>query len=911
MTRRIITYLISLIFTLGVSAQQTSPVKKGIIGVLQNVVRFSSLYPQEKVYLHFDNTGYFMGETIWYKAYLTSFGINTKSELRNPRGSNGSNNSNDNNTNNSYFVTRNSDLSKVLYVELVSPGGDVLETQKLHIDDEGGAWGQFKLDSLLGTGFYEVRAYTRYMLNWGAGAMFSRAFPIFEKPARYGDYSHPTISTTLYKDRNPNTRDADSLYLTAAKDGIYTNDKASTINAHFYPEGGDLVGGLKSRVAFVVIDDNGAAYCGKGQITDASGNVVCPTETDSAGRGVFEITPMGEKLFLSMTNPKGKAQKFELPAAKSEGCSLHLDVINDEITATIASSLGNYRGDIGYAVTHNGSIVACDTMAVNPLIELSLLREAMPEGVNQITIFDDEGRILAERLFFICPKENKADSILFTTQAKGLGPCSVVEIEAHARPNSTFSFSALDYGSMTGGREGNAKTWMLLSSDVKGYIADIDYYFEADDEEHRRAADLLMMVQGWRRYDWELMSGRKWFENPQPIEDQLYLYGQLREYKKKNPVGNVEVETYIYNTQGQNLRGTTLTDSLGKYILNLPDISGDWSLQIFTKLNDKRKTYYVGIDRQFAHTPRFITPDETRLIPKGEATLFGNKDITKQKEIERTLEYAEKVRVIPQVTVKARKKFFTNDNISWYSQRTGRHWASIYYNAVNELDKILDQGEAEPTIFEFLAKKNPLFGNPDPSTLPHITGLDFVRVEANRLEQCEEWDGGMAYGGRKIRWIIDNGLGEATSDQSHFHYMDSTTVMRQYKEGNGSFQGIISFPLYMSDIKAIYIVPWSPKEEESAVRIYIYRQQVFTTESQKGLRRTRFQGYNVAETFSQEDLNVLPPLENLRRTLFWDPNVKTDASGKAKIEFYNNMSCQQILISAEGITPDGQVMVGE
>ncbi|MDO4824306.1 MAG: hypothetical protein Q4A08_09095, partial [Bacteroidales bacterium] len=171
------TFLISLLLCTSIFVLAQNDNK--IIKTLQTVTKFSSLYPQEKVYLHFDNTGYFKGETIWYKAYLTSFGINTKSELRNPRGSNGSNNSNDNNTNNSYFVTRNSDLSKVLYVELVSPGGDVLETQKLHIDDEGGAWGQFRLDSILGTGFYEVRAYTRYMLNWGVNAMFSRVFPVF------------------------------------------------------------------------------------------------------------------------------------------------------------------------------------------------------------------------------------------------------------------------------------------------------------------------------------------------------------------------------------------------------------------------------------------------------------------------------------------------------------------------------------------------------------------------------------------------------------------------------------------------------------------------------------------------------------------------------------------------------------
>ena len=68
-------------------------------------------------------------------------------------------------------------LSKVLYVELLNPSGDVIKTRKYPIDEKGEAHGDLKLDTLLGTGFYEVRAYTRYMTNWGVNAIFSREIP--------------------------------------------------------------------------------------------------------------------------------------------------------------------------------------------------------------------------------------------------------------------------------------------------------------------------------------------------------------------------------------------------------------------------------------------------------------------------------------------------------------------------------------------------------------------------------------------------------------------------------------------------------------------------------------------------------------------------------------------------------------
>ena len=57
------------------------------------------------------------------------------------------------------------------------------------------------------------------------------------------------------------------------------------------------------------------------------------------------------------------------------------------------------------------------------------------------------------------------------------------------------------------------------------------------------------------------------------------------------------------------------------------------------------------------------------------------------------------------------------------------------------------------------------------------------------------------------------------------------------------------------------------------------------------------------------DYNLMPPEADYRRTLYWNPNVTTDKDGKAKIDFYNNSSCKQMFISAEGITKDGTPII--
>ena len=513
-----------------------------ILSYLQKAMNFNKVVPQEKVYLHFDNMGYFENETLWFKAYVT-------------RTDNG----------------HPSDLSKVLYVELLNPTGDVLQTLKYPIDSLGMSHGEMKLDTILGSGLYEVRAYTRYMTNWGTNAVFSRVIPVFKTPKQEGDYSDLTIVPIPYHQRLPNRREPmDTLYVKVVDDGLYTHDLNKTISVNFYPEGGDLIVGKRCRVAMLAVDDNGNPHKGNGFVMNEKGDVLASVQTDTLGRGCFELVPDTGKLTFQMRNLKkserGNVQYFSLPQAKTEGCTLCLDAVSDQMLATLQCT----------ELMHNGNIIRCDTIKAVPLLEIEMDRQAMPEGVNQLTVFDSWGRIMAERLFFICPKPDKADSIQVVAKTERLKPCGKVEMELHTYPNANLSFSAMDAHTMTNGKQGNMKTWMLLSSDVRGYIHNVDYYFEADDKKHRRDADLLMLTQGWRRYDWRLMSERYTFRKAQPIEDQFYLNGKLREYRKRNPVSNVKLYVSLYNKQGQSLLGNAVTDSLGNYAFKMPFVDGEW-----------------------------------------------------------------------------------------------------------------------------------------------------------------------------------------------------------------------------------------------------------------------------------------------------------------------------------------------
>ena len=77
---------------------------------------------------------------------------------------------------------------------------------------------------------------------------------------------------------------------------------------------------------------------------------------------------------------------------------------------------------------------------------------------------------------------------------------------------------------------GNILTEMLLSSEIRGFVPNPGWYFERDDEEHHQALDLLMMTQGWRRFNWRDMAVRGVWDLTQPDEQAPIIDGYVTKY---------------------------------------------------------------------------------------------------------------------------------------------------------------------------------------------------------------------------------------------------------------------------------------------------------------------------------------------------------------------------------------------
>ena len=273
---------------------------------------------QEKIYLHLDNNCYYRGEEIWYKAYVVRA------------------------DDNSY-----TDLSRLLYVELVSPDGLLVERQTIRISEDGDGEGSFYLTDSLYSGFYEIRAYTRWMMNFCVtehpsnynsrrlfyskqmasdfyrlyGTVYSRVVPVYETPEQLGDYARKYIV------ERPKQR--------------LDKELKANLKVSFYPEGGHLIAGTKARVAFEAVNE-------LGEQVDISGQVGGKTiSTEHEGRGVFTIDVPESGRLEALFRYADKDYKIDLPKTEKTGCALRVNTDNQGVKADI--TLRGVPTDVDYA----------------------------------------------------------------------------------------------------------------------------------------------------------------------------------------------------------------------------------------------------------------------------------------------------------------------------------------------------------------------------------------------------------------------------------------------------------------------------------------------------------------------------------------------------------------------------------
>ena len=836
----------------------------GLMRYAGNIMQFDSIWPQEKVFLHFDNTGYFEGETIWFKAYV----VNASNLQRSSSG--------------------------VLYVDLLSPTGILLQQKKLKIID-GQADGCFVLYDAstqqarakrgilpYPSGYYEIRAYTQYMLNFDDNIVFSRIFPIFQKPkdeGRYDESKFITIPSEVGNDRPK-------------------PEKLDDVNVSFYPEGGHLVDGLPVNMAFKATDSRGYNIDGILKISGGVSEISISAPTEHDGMGSLRITPTLSQSITAKFTYQGTDYKVKLPPIEKQGYTISLNdnYKSDSLRLSVDRNVESTGYRLGVTVTCRGKLIHHSQFIMADSIthyDHTINTDGWPLGVCHLVLYSGAGNILSSRNLFHYNMSFTPPSITVDTLRTDFSPFSKVQMSLKLQDRNGVPFrdrialsvrDSKEYGTIY---SDNLMTNLLLSSDLKGFIYHPEYYFESDDSVHRRHTDLLMLVQGWERYNWQYMSGAETFNETRRLEKTLGMNGWILKNTFTTRERNVFLsDVDVYTTIAPADRnvfveyGKTSTDSTGYFGFDTKDFYGvaDLTINLVYKKRQEQKRnldYKAKIRLERAYTPslRPIFGVET-LLGEGSSRMT----ILEREEKDSLPNYVKKDKsiLLPTVEISAEKKYVSYNTFQAFNVR-------------KDVEKMLDLGEYPPSVYEYLLDKGYKVSYQKEGQLT-INGFPVFLYIHNQSEMVET---GAIYL-EDVRRLVSINVSENTIPmyaildeiplfyKSRAYLYDPTTVHRM-----------------RSDNSRYYLLDILVKEEHE----FMTRKEA----DNLGKRVTTLTGYFPPEEFYAPEYpdGPIPGDVDYRRTLYWNPNLVTDSVGRAQVEFYNNSYSTGFSISGTGMTASG------
>ena len=166
-------------------------------------------------------------------------------------------------------------LSKIAYIELISADGKLLDKKMLKLTN-GTANGVLDTKVSYASGNYSVRAYTLWMLN----------FPEFINEKKLSFLNTTVASKPIVKAKTP-----------------------TEVSIEFYPEGGNLIGTLKSIVAFKAIDQNNNPVEINGDIFNSKNEKITSINTAHNGMGKFEFIPAENEIYKATITFENNIQK--------------------------------------------------------------------------------------------------------------------------------------------------------------------------------------------------------------------------------------------------------------------------------------------------------------------------------------------------------------------------------------------------------------------------------------------------------------------------------------------------------------------------------------------------------------------------------------------------------------------------
>lgn len=491
---------------------------------------------QEKIYVHIDRPQYVTGETMWFKIYYVD-GVQHK-PLH---------------------------LSSVCYLEMIDETGESVLQTKVKMQ-KGGGNGSLFIPATMNTGNYTVRAYTNWMKNTSAEYFFHTSVTIIN-PFRTPDALTPATS------------------------------KAP--DAQFFPEGGNLVTGVKSKVAFRVINESGKGIDFAGAIISSAHDTVVHFKPLRAGIGSFSFTPeQGHSYRAVVTLPGRKSYSYDLPSSKEKGYVLEVSNGNESV---IRVRTNDTEAAYAYLFIHTRQMIqkAQVLFLRNGEATITLKKDELPEGTTHITLFNEARIPVAERLIFKRPAkqtllEAKADQTAYDIRRKGN-----LELEVKISSQADLSVAIYRLDSLPSIAQDDITTYLLLTSDLNGTVETPEYYLTSDDALVEEATDNLMLTHGWRRFTWDKVLHEKTVNTFIPEARGHIVHAKVLDANNAPAAG---IASY-FTAPGKVVRlYGSLSDNKGKTFYETIDFFGPNKVYLQTNLR-RDSTFSLRVLSPFSDSP--------------------------------------------------------------------------------------------------------------------------------------------------------------------------------------------------------------------------------------------------------------------------------------------------------------------
>ena len=855
-----------------------------------NFQNYTQTQPQEKVYLHTDKPYYAIGDDIWFKAYVLdaqNLGPTTQ--------------------------------SNILYVDLINSRDSIKKTLRLPLI-AGFGWGNFELKDSLQEGNYRLRAYTTWMRNFGEEFYFDKTIKVGNS------WTNQVVTKTTYsfsKSGNNETVTANINYSnldgfpyankevsyhaeldfrSIAKGKTTTNDKGdititftndkpflsktgklttslkiaentivnkyipikSTSNetdVQFFPEGGDLIIGVRGRVAFKAIGADGLGKTITGYIQDNENVKSANLSSKHLGMGVFAFIPQSGKTYEAVIKfTDGSEKKFKLPVAKPEGLSLSLTPnLNDSVVVRIATNQAfaekNTNKEYTVIAQNSGNIVYTGKSKLAGLnFTARLAQSRFPQGITQFTLLDENLLPIAERLFFQLPKNVLNLNInpdKETYQKRSKAKMNIKALDPDGKPIiGSFSMAITDETKVpiAEDEESTIFSTLLLSSDIKGYIENPNYYLNNVNEEKLANADILMMTQGWRRF-----SLKNIYYNTLPVltyqpEKTLSVSGKVTEGKNKPVIGGLVT---MFSSVGQSMLIQTNTNDRGEFSIDSLVFNDSTKFVIQARTASGKKNVDIEL---YNNPPQIVTKNENQ----------------------------------PDLTINI------NESMQAYLKNSKTQYEEWLKNGIVNRSILLQEirvVDTKPTVTNSSNLNGAGFAD------KVLTEKDFQY--ALTLEQALQgrvagllMSGGIAYiRGQQAQIIIDGIYVEGDFINSiNIQDVESIEILKSIGNtaiyGSRGGGGVIIINTkrgksgYVSNTYAPGIVTYSP--------IGLFKPKEF-----------------YVPNYENPKMNT--EVADLRTTVYWNPNIVTDSTGNAEVEYFNADGIGNYKVVLEGMDLNGHI----